>query len=509
MTLPARYLPVTRRLWVGLSGPVLDDASRRFLEDVEPGGVVLFARNLIDPEQALKLTEQIQTMSAFPVAIAIDEEGGRVTRFSPAFDSFPSHPGARALGDLYSRTDPAARRELLVEVEAAASETAEALRELGITVNFAPSIDLEDGDGRVLGLRSFGNDVESVVVLGAAVVSGLQAGGVHVCAKHFPGLGVVTEDPHFHLPKADPTCSQSRHRSIFERLLNCVSPAAMMTSHFLLAESDALVTYSESVVQGGLRGELGYEGAIVSDDLEMGALRGSEPFEWVVSRAAAAGHDVLLVCEDADLARRAASTLRQEAQSDGADDEAVARADALTHAIDRDSGAIALRFPASARDSVAGELAERCIQIKDGAPGGRSCLALSALLERSFRIASSSLARLGTLPSEFMPHATFDEALTPDAIAMIAATSIDARLLVLFLDDLQGSPAQREMLQQVQGWSRDTLIVLAGHPDDLAAVGRLHASSTVILTYGSNHVHWRALLAIFNSNQEESSHETS
>lgn len=476
----------TVRLWCGLPGPRLTAADERFLRDVEPGGVVLFARNLVEPQLTRDLCAAIQDVVPGEVAIAIDEEGGRVTRFTSEFEPFPLHPGARAVGDLYRRqSDDEGRAEIVERVERAARETGEALRDLGITVDLAPCVDLEEASRRVLVLRSFGGDVDTVVALGSATVRGLQAGGVHACVKHYPGLGVVARDPHFHLPRERDGVRRARHLEAIESGIERGEPSAVMTSHFVSGlDPERLVTFSSSVVA---RLRRGFSGVILSDDLEMGALRDTPElaalsFEETVSRCADAGHDVFLVCESSELARRAATAL--EDRTSEADRAAMERAAGLARprprASERTRRTTRPRFEAErlARDAIT--------VVRD--PGGLWPMSRDV----GFCVAPSRVAELPGFARAFEAHEVYQESLDSLDFADLVVESFEREPLWVVFDDLEGSEVQRELMRQVAGWSRDWIALLVGHPDDALFIPK-SSRATVVLTYGSQAVHWRAL----------------
>lgn len=479
----------TARLWCGLPGPRLTVADERFLSEVEPGGVVLFARNLVEPAQTRDLCAAICAMVPGGVAIAVDEEGGRVTRFSSAFQPFPFHPGARAVGDSYRRkTDEARRAEFVARVERAGQETGEALRELGITVDLAPCVDLEDASRRVLALRSFGADVDTVVALGAATVRGLQAGGVHACVKHYPGLGVVARDPHFHLPREGDGVHRGRHVEALESAIIESAPTAVMTSHFLSGlDSDRLVTFSPRVV-GRLRRS--FSGAILSDDLEMGALRDTPElaglsFEETVSRCADAGHDVFLVCESRELARRAATALGD--RTSDADRASIGRAMGLCRPLPRSTARG--EAPETARPHFeADRLAREAITVVRD-PGG---LWPPARLDAGFCVVPGRVAESPGFAGVFEAHGVYGERLDSLDIAELVIDSLERDPLLVVFDDLEGSEAQRELMRQVSGWARNWIALLVGHPEDAQFIPK-SSRATVVLTHGSQAVHWRAL----------------
>ena len=294
-----------RRLWIGIPGPRLDDAARRLLEEVRPGGVVLFARNDDSKAGLRALSADLRALLGDDLHVAVDQEGGLVARFEREFLVWP---GNMALGAASVR-EPSLGEHLAVEQ---GRLSAAELVSVGVDVNLAPVLDLASAEGSgIVSSRSFGSAPELVARLGAACVRGTLSGGVLPCLKHFPGLGHASSDPHLALAHL----SGSRLEDAllpFERGIAEGAPLVMST-HLVVESIDPGVpaTFSRAVMEGLLRERLGFRGVTLTDDLEMGALGGSEGFDEIV-RAAAGAHDVLLVSHDADRQRRAARILSEE-----------------------------------------------------------------------------------------------------------------------------------------------------------------------------------------------------
>jgi beta-N-acetylhexosaminidase len=247
------------------------------------GGITLFAYNVRGPAQLATLTARLR--EAGDVLVAIDEEGGDVTRLEA--ESGSSYPGNLALGAVDDL-------ELTEEVAAAiAGELARA----GVNLNFAPVADTNTNpDNPVIGVRSFGADPELVARHVAAFVRGTQRQGVAACAKHFPGHGDTAVDSHVDLPvvAGDPEAALLPFRAAVE-----AGVQAVMTAHLLVPDLDEVpATLSRRIVTGLLREELGFEGLVVTDALEMRAISGGVGVEEAAVRALAAGVDALCVGHD-------------------------------------------------------------------------------------------------------------------------------------------------------------------------------------------------------------------
>ncbi|ARE74649.1 glycoside hydrolase family 3 protein [Streptomyces sp. NPDC059558] len=248
--------------------------------------VGLFGRNIASPEQLAALTAQLRT-ERDDVLVAIDEEGGDVTRLEVRGGS--SFPGNLALGAV---DDTALTREV-------ARELGRRLAECGVNLNWAPSADVNSNpDNPVIGVRSFGADTHLAARHTAAYVEGLQAAGVAACTKHFPGHGDTNVDSHHALPRIDVDLDtlQARELVPFKAAIEA-GTRAVMSAHILVPALDPTrpATLSPQILTGLLRRELGYEGLIVTDGMEMHAIAGTYGIERGSVLAIAAGADAICV----------------------------------------------------------------------------------------------------------------------------------------------------------------------------------------------------------------------
>lgn len=251
------------------------------------GGTILFARNVEAPEQVAELSAECEALGQErPAWVSVDQEGGRVARLKAPFTTWP--PMA-ALG----RADSP---ELVLRF---AKALAAELRAVGVTLDYAPVLDVHTNPANpVIGDRAFSQDAQQVAALGAALVRGLQENGVAACGKHFPGHGDTSTDSHVELPVVEH--SPDRIRAVeFAPFRAAVEAgvAFIMTAHVLVPGFDEKWPATLSpVVLGLLREELGFKGVVLSDDLEMQAVRARwSPPEAAVA-AVAAGCDGVLVC---------------------------------------------------------------------------------------------------------------------------------------------------------------------------------------------------------------------
>lgn len=283
---------------VAFSGPQVSRSLKRMIERYHIGGVVLFASagNVQSTRQVVKLINDAQSLAkssgaGIPLFVAIDEEGGKVTRLSHLAAWFPSQ---MALGATGSES----------HARAMARAVAAELRALGINMNLAPVLDVNDNpDNPVIGTRAFGSDPELVARLGAAMVDEYRSQGILATVKHFPGHGSTDVDSHAALPVVGHALQSvvTTHALPFTR----ARADAIMTAHVLYSglDPDLPATLSPRILQALLRDRLGYEGLIVSDSLLMGALTSRAPLNEIAVRAFAAGVDVLAIGADAGYTR--------------------------------------------------------------------------------------------------------------------------------------------------------------------------------------------------------------
>ena len=281
-------LPVLPTLLPGFAGTTVPDWLHARLRQ-GLGGVCLFARNVVDHAQLAALTAEIREANPYAV-VALDEEGGDVTRlFADVGSPFPGNAVLGRLDDL----------DL---TRAVAVEVGRALRRTGCTMTFAPDVDVNSNpDNPVIGVRSLGADPALVARHGAAWVEGVQSAGVDGCAKHFPGHGDTGQDSHLALPVVDAPLG-----ALWERELVPFAAAAragvraVMTSHILLPllDPDAPATFSRRVLTGVLREELGFDGVVVTDALDMAGAASPGGLGESAVRALAAGCDLLCLGND-------------------------------------------------------------------------------------------------------------------------------------------------------------------------------------------------------------------
>lgn len=297
--------------------------SPRFLEALrrrERAGAILFKRNGRAPEELFAHTRAlVDAAGVRPIVVAVDQEGGRVERVGPPVLHLP--PALRLARSAAARRDPGF-------LERVAHAQGEQLAAIGFTTSFAPVLDVHSEPANpIIGDRAFGETAEEAAEGALAFARGLARAGLFACGKHFPGHGATRTDSHLELPRVDRGRGEVMTVDVapFARAAAARMPA-MMTAHVVYSALDPErpATLSRAICTDLLRGDLGFEGALFSDDLEMKAL--TAPIEESAVLAIAAGCDLLLVCSDEDAQDRAYAALARERERSPAFRERLAEA---------------------------------------------------------------------------------------------------------------------------------------------------------------------------------------
>ncbi|HSG04997.1 MAG TPA: beta-N-acetylhexosaminidase, partial [Nitrospiria bacterium] len=248
----------------GFHGRSPGKAIERFIKEFHVGGVIVFSRNLQNPAQTAKLTNALQAATPkMPLFIAVDQEGGRVSRLPKGFTIFPSS----------ARVASGHSAPLVYQ---AAEITAKELRAVGINMNFAPVLDIDTNpDNPIIGDRAFGSDHETVSTMGLTALAGLQDNRVVACGKHFPGHGDTSADSHNELPEVGHTLQRLGDielRPFVHGIQNGL--ASIMTAHVMYpkVDPDNPATLSPKIIKGILRNQFRFKGVVVTDDMEMRAI---------------------------------------------------------------------------------------------------------------------------------------------------------------------------------------------------------------------------------------------
>ena len=285
-TLADRKRRAGQRLIMGLAGPAITADERRLIRTVRPGGFILFSRNIEEPAQVRELNRELTSLlpKSVPPLLSVDQEGGRVLRVKAT-----KWPAMRVLGNI-DRTTLTRR---------VARAMADELRAMGFNLDYAPCADVDSNPRNpVIGDRSFSRRPERVSAHVHAFAEGLHSRGIIACVKHFPGHGDTDVDSHKALPVVDKELGDLRELELVpfrDAVRNGIG--LVMTSHVLFPAIDERypATMSRAVLHGLLRDELGYEGVVISDDLEMKAVRDRWAISEVLGRATEATVDLFCI----------------------------------------------------------------------------------------------------------------------------------------------------------------------------------------------------------------------
>jgi beta-N-acetylhexosaminidase len=281
----------TRAFITGVSGTELNTAEREFIGTEKPWGFILFKRNIDTPEQVSRLAQELRKSVGVPEApILIDQEGGRVQRLGPPH--WPVYPPGALFGELYDLDHALGLSAARLSARLIAAD----LGALGIDVDCLPLADVPvAGADAVIGNRAYGTDPEKVAAIARAVTEGLEQGGILPVLKHIPGHGRATADSHFGLPVVNST-RKELERTDFAAFQPVADLPMAMTAHVVFSALDPVhpATTSATIIEQVIRGLIGFQGLLMSDDVSMNALSGSiaERTRDIFS----AGCDIVLHC---------------------------------------------------------------------------------------------------------------------------------------------------------------------------------------------------------------------
>ncbi len=272
----------------GVPGAELDSKTAAVFRRIQPGGYILFGRNIKAPAQLRKLIDDLRDLSKVEPIITIDQEGGRVSRLREIGSEPPNAQQLRDKGDA-------------ALVRRHGEVTGRLLRLFGFNLDLCPVLDIsfdDEADNSLRG-RCYGRDVEEVNRLAGAFNDGLRAEGVASCGKHFPGYSAAPVDAHHELPLIERTREEleAHELAVFRHFVDKVD--SYMIGHALYPSLDrerVPTSLSPAIISGLLRGELGFEGVVMTDDLDMGAILNEYGLEETIRRAITAGADLAMIC---------------------------------------------------------------------------------------------------------------------------------------------------------------------------------------------------------------------
>jgi beta-N-acetylhexosaminidase len=458
-------------LFPGFPGHEAPEWVRRWL-DRGLGGVVLYARNVEDRDQLARLTASLRAERS-DLLVAIDEEGGDVTRLEAASGS--SYPGNAALGVV----------DDVVLTEQVAAAIGADLAAVGIDLDFAPVADVNTNPANpIIGIRSFGAEPELVARHVAAFVRGLQGQGVAACAKHFPGHGDTEADSHLELPVVHAELDTFVRTALppFRAAIEA-GTASIMTAHIVVpALDDRPATTSCVILQDLLRRELGYDGLVMTDALEMRAISATMGVAEGAVRSLRAGADAL--CLGHDLAEEALVSIQAAivaAVRDGRVSEA-----RLAEAAGRVAATAAWVAAQPAAEEVVDDVglvaARRALRVEGDPALTRAPLVVD--LEPRASIAAGASPGPGEWLRRSLPDATVVRLTDADRAEL---PSLEGRQLVLVVRDAHRHPWQRELVGRLASDAGDALVVEVGLPH-----WRPDGVSGYLATYGGARVNLEA-----------------
>ena len=274
----------------GLSGPVLTNDERLFFKDCQPWGFSLFSRNIVEPDQVYALTQSLKDLLGRDAPIFIDQEGGRVQRLRGS--DWRSAPAAGQFSSLWDVNKKHAIEAVRLNYQLIAHD----MVQVGLSGNYAPCLDLNIPQSHdIISDRAFHGRSDAVIDMGAAALRGLNDQGVLGVIKHMPGHGRAMVDSHFELPVIS-TNAEILTETDFACFAGLSDSPIAMTAHVVFSQidRDACVTFSRHMIESIIRGEIGFNGLLLSDDISMKALSGSMGER--TAHSLSAGCDIVLHC---------------------------------------------------------------------------------------------------------------------------------------------------------------------------------------------------------------------
>lgn len=283
---------IGQMLLVGIEGTVLDDTAKKMIAEDKIGGIILYKNNIVDLKGMVSLINSMKKSNSgnpAPLFMSVDQEGGKVSRMPAEFATMPSNGSVGAKND-------AATAEMMGKLLA---------REVlltGFNMNFAPVLDINSNpDNPVIGDRSFGNTSSKVMTMGIAEMKGIESEGIIPVVKHFPGHGDTSVDSHLDLPVVNKTASQLAELEWlpFQAAIK-EGTDAVMVAHILFPklDPDKPASLSRIIIGDQLRGEMGYQGLVITDDLTMGAIIKNYDLATAAVDTVKAGSDILLIAHE-------------------------------------------------------------------------------------------------------------------------------------------------------------------------------------------------------------------
>ena len=497
---------IGQRLMVGIKGSALDTETRELLEEIQPGSVILFKRNIVSALQVKELIFEIKGLLSIPPLIAIDQEGGLVVRFIKDATVFP---GNMALGATDSY-DLAFKQGI-----ASSSE----LKDMGIDMNLAPVVDvITTYDNPGITIRSFGDNPLHVAKLGNAYIEGTQAMKVAAVAKHFPGKGAAQVDAHKDLPVVSLSrdAFEEIHLPPFQKAIENGVQGVMSTHIYcpsLEGNQRRPATFSCRIVQHYLREKLKFKGVILSDDMEMGAIARYYPIGEACIKASLAGHDLLLICSDYEkqrIAKEHMSNAYNKGELSIYDlDASIERILSLRDFCESKPGEIDPEIVSIEAEGLAQHIADRSITV---AADKRGLLPLRDTHEKRIVLIMPDISHFDAVEQGYDPsckHFFLKEMkayfsgniqarfvpvqITTQCIEDILNSVSRDDTVIACIFDAKANEGQRQFIKGLQGLEAKVIMVLLRNPFDIAF---LTPNDTCIITYGFRKNQLRSLLKV-------------
>lgn len=501
---------------IGFDGSAYDPGVRAMIEKNQVGGVIFFARNVESPAQVARLTNEMQASAraggGIGLFVAVDQEGGRVARLTTS-KGFTEFPGAMAIGASARDVSGAAANGRRVAAAMAAE-----MRAIGINTDFAPDLDVNNNPANpVIGVRSFSSDPSRVAALGVAFAEGLQATGVLAFGKHFPGHGDTGTDSHLNLP----VVGHARPRLdavefVPFKAAIAANVAGIMSAHvsFPTIEPAGLPsTLSTKVLTGLLRNELHFDGLVVTDSLEMGALAQSgHPVPPAAAEALKAGADLLLFNRDHRIHQAAFDRILADVRAGVISltrlDEAVRRSLRakerfhLLHPAPVDPAVAGTVCGSSAHQAVAAEIAAGSVTLLRDEAG---LLPLRAD-QKPLVIAVPSAAGLASALQGVEVRVSEAAPAAEVSAAVKAIQAHPGATVVLTLAGAVTNRNQTALAKAVIGTGAPVIVVALHEPYDLLGLATGAGGPALLATYGVNAPTLQALAAVLRGTRKPAGH---
>jgi beta-N-acetylhexosaminidase len=496
---------VGQRLMIGINGKTIDSETKEHLLAIKPGSVILFSRNISSAEQVQALIAQIIELLPSPPLIAIDQEGGRVIRFTKDITVFP---GNMALGAADS-PDLAYQQGVL---------SAYQLKKLGITLNLAPVVDvITSHHNPGITIRSFGDDPLRVSELAVALIQGTQEMGVAAVAKHFPGKGAAEVDAHINLPTVTIPRNTFEKTHLFPFIRATENGVrGIMSTHIHCPELDSKdnhpATFSPKIVKDLIRTKLNYNGVIFSDDLEMGAIVKHYPIKDVCLKATLAGHDMLLICSNYQHQSQGFEALvngyHNSLLSVEELDTSVERIRNMKNFCSSKTPLDQHKAPYDPED-IATQIAKKSITVISD---DKHLLPIDSKKAKDIFLIIPDLSALPALEEGYEPtdtHFLIKECMRyfngkfafnffslnpgPEEIARLAKSGSQHPLCVVFISNAQGNEGQRHLIEKLHQCENNFIFALMDNPFDLEF---LNSDDTCITSYGFRKIQLLSLIKV-------------